>query len=76
MSPNPGSASWIAVGTGFGVVQLLCHEQFYHPGMDSVLRRSPLTGGPAKGSFFVSPERDDTDHSDSEATVPLRGEDQ
>ncbi|VDK40629.1 unnamed protein product [Taenia asiatica] len=76
VSPNPGSASWIAVGTGFGVVQLLCHEQFYHPGMDLALGRSPLNGGPAKGSFFVSPGSDDTDHSDSEATVPFREEDQ
>ncbi|VDM31477.1 unnamed protein product [Hydatigera taeniaeformis] len=75
VSPNPGSASWIAVGTGFGIVQLLCHEQFYHPSMDSALGRSPLTGGPEKGSFFMSSGRDDTDYSDSEATVSFRGED-
>ncbi|KAH9284754.1 hypothetical protein ECG_02814 [Echinococcus granulosus] len=83
VSPNPGSASWIAVGTGFGVVQLLCHEQFYHPGMDSALGRTPLPGGPAKGSFFVpsggadtDPSCSDSDHSDSEATVPFRRVDQ
>ncbi|VDO02775.1 unnamed protein product [Rodentolepis nana] len=51
---DPGSATWMAVGTGFGIVQFICHDQFYHPEMDEALGRNPLKEGPAKGCFFVT----------------------
>ncbi|VDD81480.1 unnamed protein product [Mesocestoides corti] len=82
-SPNPASASWIAVGTGFGIVQLICHEQFYHSSMDVTLGRPPLPDGPRKGGFYTSTQNDTTSSSggdsdsradDSEATIPLREE--
>lgn len=44
----------MAVGTGFGLVQLICHDQFYHPDMDTAIGQTGLAPGPAKGSFFVS----------------------
>ncbi|KAM7535195.1 hypothetical protein Aperf_G00000096739 [Anoplocephala perfoliata] len=85
-SPDPASASWLAVGTGFGVVQLICHDQFYHPGMDKTLGRPPLVKGPAKGSFFVprqansshlmasrsSKSEDSARNGSSKATFPVR----
>nr|VZI22264.1 unnamed protein product [Spirometra erinaceieuropaei] len=41
VSPNPASATWIAVGTAFGCVQLVCVDCLYHPDMDVVLGREP-----------------------------------
>ncbi len=42
------------MGTGFGMVQLICHDQFYHPAMDTAIGRTGLSTAPAKGSFYYS----------------------
>uniref|UniRef100_A0A183TGZ4 CW-type domain-containing protein n=1 Tax=Schistocephalus solidus TaxID=70667 RepID=A0A183TGZ4_SCHSO len=91
VSPNPASATWIAVGTAFGCVQLICVDCFYHPDMDVVLGREPTDPVP-HGLFNPKPlptkkprtvrrgrprvrTKLPTPSSDTDSTLPCRQED-